>query len=158
MKDDSLAFWRRVILIDFPYTFTGEQVDLDIIEKLTVERELSGLLNLALDRRARLRKRGQFSYSSTPEQTRERYMLRSDSVAMFIEEKCFIGQDDWGAVEIGKEDFYHAYCTYTRSKQLTPVTKSRFGRMLKDRLGSRIGEGQNKFHHNVWRGISLKTG
>jgi len=157
VKEDTEAFWRRVILIDFSYRIDPSKVVLNYWKELATDSELSGLLNLALERRARIRKRGRLSYSLTPAETRERYMLRSDSIGMFIEEQCILDQDDWGAAEIGKDELYQAYCSYCRSRHIMPATKIKFGRSLKEHLGRQISEGQDKNHRNVWRGITVKS-
>ena len=44
-KDDTSAFFRRWILINFPYTFEGVNCDKKILEKLTTEKELSIYVN-----------------------------------------------------------------------------------------------------------------
>src|SRR5208283_2759033 len=53
--EDSYAFWRRWILIEFPNQFGDDKKDPEILNKLTAEAELSGLLNWALEGLARLR-------------------------------------------------------------------------------------------------------
>jgi len=49
-NEDTLALWRRFIIIDFPNTFPDDTADKHLLDKLTTEAELSGLLNLALKR------------------------------------------------------------------------------------------------------------
>ena len=45
--DDDPAFWRRVKIVKFSRTFSDEEIDPDLKEKLTKEK--SGILNLLLD-------------------------------------------------------------------------------------------------------------
>jgi putative DNA primase/helicase len=77
-NDDTTAFFRRWIIIVFPNEFKpGEGADPHILEKLTTEREFSGLLNKVLDALKRLLEKGQFSHSKTTEEIREDYIRKS---------------------------------------------------------------------------------
>jgi len=81
--DNSEAFFRRWIIIVFPNVFTGEDADPQILDKLTTEEELSGLLNLALTGLKRLLKNGVFSHSKTTEEIKEDYIRKSSPIAAF---------------------------------------------------------------------------
>jgi putative DNA primase/helicase len=78
------AFSRRWILIPFPNTFENNQ-DKDLIEKLTTEAELSGLLNLALKGLKRLLENGEFSNYKSVDATQKEYVLNSNPVQAFLD-------------------------------------------------------------------------
>ena len=47
-EDKSYAYFRRWIILFFENVFEGDNNDTKLIEKLTTDEELSGLLNLSL--------------------------------------------------------------------------------------------------------------
>lgn len=126
-SDDSLAFWRRWILVEFPRQFRPEERDINLISKLTTDQELSGLLNLAIKGLKRLREQGDFSYGTTPEDVAKTYKIMSDSVQSFLsEEYCQYGND----LYIGVDDLYNYYETFCRIYKLNKKDKVSFGRRL----------------------------
>lgn len=48
-KDASDAFFRRWVIITFPFTFEGVADNKELIKELTTDEELSGLLNIAIE-------------------------------------------------------------------------------------------------------------
>lgn len=85
--DDTVAFYRRWKIIEFPHTFTGSDADPNILEKITTSEELSGLLNIALDAVERLLERGEFYKSEKIEERKRRYIRASNPVQAFVEDK-----------------------------------------------------------------------
>jgi len=53
--EDTTAFFRRWIIIQFPHTFDSAKADKDLPKKLTTAEEFSGILNFALEGLNRLR-------------------------------------------------------------------------------------------------------
>jgi putative DNA primase/helicase len=88
IDDEGYAIWRRAVIIEFPNKFEGENRDPDLLDKLTVPEELSGLLNLAVEKLRILRERGDFSYNPSWKRTRKKYTVMSDPVAAFVEKEC----------------------------------------------------------------------
>jgi putative DNA primase/helicase len=60
-EDESDAFFSRLIIINFPNQFLGDKADPSLIDKLTTEEELSGLLKLILKRLPGVLTRGIFT-------------------------------------------------------------------------------------------------
>jgi putative DNA primase/helicase len=56
--DETDAFFARLIIINFPNQYLGDKADPYLIEKLTTEQELSGLLEVVLKRLPRVLKNG----------------------------------------------------------------------------------------------------
>ena len=96
--DFSRGFWERWILFEFPYTFvkkeiydslseedkkTHKLIDVFIIDKLTKEEELSGLLNESINGLHRLLKQKDFSYSIGVEEVKKFWVRKSDSFTAF---------------------------------------------------------------------------
>jgi putative DNA primase/helicase len=88
--EDNLAWYRRLIMLDFPHIFspdsTEHKEDKNLKSKLIVETEMSGYLNYALDGLERLMKNQEFSDRMSIEETRKSYIKKSDSCKAFISE------------------------------------------------------------------------
>ncbi len=152
--DDSYAFYRRWILINFPNTFEGKQCDPHLLKKLTTPEELSGMLNYALEGLFRLLKNNGFSYSKTVEQTREQYKTLSDPIYSFVQE--FIGTDTTGYIE--KEDVYNKYLNWCKEKDLPVTPKNMFSQDLNKHVPnmrpgrkSINGRQERVYHYICWK-------
>jgi P4 family phage/plasmid primase-like protien len=83
--EDTVAFWRRWIIIQFPRIFEGNKENRNLLEELTTPEELSGFLNFALVGLARLRANGwAFSNAKSTEEVRQEYIRRSSPVQAFV--------------------------------------------------------------------------
>ena len=69
-------------------------INKNLIQELTTEEELSGLLNLALQTLPKVLKEG-FSYKKSIEEVRELYTKVSDPVAAFVMEKVETDPESW---------------------------------------------------------------
>ena len=94
------SFWERWILLEFPYTFTDQRTidkakgtpresslklrDPDIIERIISEKEMTGLLNFAIEGLHRLLKQGNYSYKHDPDEVKSLWMRKSDSFGAFF--------------------------------------------------------------------------
>jgi putative DNA primase/helicase len=100
--DYSDGFWERWVLMEFPYKFVDQVVydsgkeeerkmwkirDLNVIDKISTPEEMSGFLNLALERLKRLLKNKRFSYSMGTEEVKNRWIRNSDSFMAFCMER-----------------------------------------------------------------------
>jgi len=86
IDDDSHGMWRRINVIEFPRTFTDEDMDVDLADKL--KEELPGIFNWALVGLNRLKSNNfRFTKSDSIEKANRRYRKRNSSVQSFIEDK-----------------------------------------------------------------------
>ena len=120
--DSTDAFFRRWIIIVFPKIFKGDSCDPNILEKLTVPEELSGLLNIALEGLKRILENGGFSYSKSMEETREDYIRKSDPLAAFIMD-CV--EEDQSSILL-KQPLYSLFAFYCRQNDLPAVNRDTF--------------------------------
>lgn len=153
-SDDSHAFWRRWIIINFPNTFTGKLEDPFMLEKITTKDELTGLLNLALKGLKRLLKQNGFSYNLSTAQVREDYIRKSDSVKAFIMDCLEIGGDK----PIPKKGLYKVYADYCKTYKLPALTYQTFCGKLITEFGSKIGESHPRLDGKqvaCWTNIKL---
>lgn len=133
-EEQSYAFWRRIVWLDFPNSFEGKKADPFILSKLTMPGELSGLLNIALVGLKRLFSNGDFSYNITPAQVAEKYVAASDSTSVFINECC--GYDSEQA--INSAQFYDMYRAYCKGEGLPARDQRLFGRDIARICGKRV--------------------
>lgn len=154
VEDDSNAFFRRWVIVDFPNKFDEERDDKQILLKLTTADELSGFLNLALKGLQRVLANG-FSYHKKTEEIREAYLKASDSIFFFIK-KCVI---DDGVSFVGKDELYSAYTAFCRKWKIPATSRDKFSKDIHKHVrvenyrptvdGERI---------QAWRGIKLLEG
>jgi putative DNA primase/helicase len=123
VEDDSNAFFRRWIIINFPFKFEGEKADTKILEKLTTPEEMSGFLNLILAGLKRVLDKG-FSYKKTTEEIREDYIRSSDPIGAFILDCVIQSSEDF----IEKDKLYNSYVNYCKVKKFPVVDKNVFSK------------------------------
>jgi len=151
--DDTIAFFRRLIIIPFPKTFDESKADPDLFEKLTRPEELSGILNWAIEGLKRLiENHFRFSYHKSVEEIMELYTRASDPVKSFLDEQTVEDPNAW----IPKQEFYSAYVDYVNSHKLaSPLSQTTFFRnLLKYR--KLATEHKNVKGQRVWVYIGLR--
>jgi len=153
-RDCTRAFYRRWLIIIFPFIFEGSQKDPNLINKLTTAQELSGLLNLALATLKRLMDQGDFTRSSTSEEMARLYERLSNPVTAFLEGCCII--DSAEGIFTPKQALYTTFKLYVQENKLPPLTETAFSKEIKQ--SPRIGEQRLKIEGErvyCWSGIKL---
>ena len=149
--DNTMAFFRRIILIPCPNRFTiGVNADERLIEKLTTKEELSGLLNKAIAGLQQLLKNHTFSNSSSAEEIEEEYQRMSNPVFGFFHGWCKIDVEEYTP----KPELFAEFCEYCKEKKVVPLSEKRFIDQM--RLLTKMEDGRRgKFRHQqrVWLGI-----
>ncbi|MGB7901438.1 MAG: phage/plasmid primase, P4 family [Halobacteriota archaeon] len=132
-KDQTPAFFDRWLLIELPYRFVDDpqskyekKRDPHLLEKLTTDKELSGVLNIALDGLDRLLANGQFTASNASERVKELWIARTDSLQSFADKRASAKNGYF----VSKDDLYEAYQGYCDEHDLNPVDKSVVGTRL----------------------------
>jgi putative DNA primase/helicase len=152
--DDTDAFFRRIVIVDFPHQFTGERCDPDILEKLTSESELSGLFNWAVIGLERLQIRKTFSVSLSAEETARDYKKKSSPIQAFLMDMIEKSPNS----SIPKEELYDAYTQYCDENELTVLEKGPFGKKLRTHA-PHITEKQGRHGEKrirMWVGIAFR--
>jgi P4 family phage/plasmid primase-like protien len=126
--DDGYAYFKRWIILHFERVFSGEDKDVNLIDKITTEQEKSGILNLALAALRRLIKNGGFAGTDDIETVREDYIKNSADVERFLMEKCDITK----SVEdrIICRDLWGVYLSYCKDLGITSKDDKTFGMEL----------------------------
>jgi len=184
-RDETDAFFRRWVIISFPFQFLPAETvsrmlaegefegggkaatsniriavpQENLLAEMTSPRELSGVLNWALEGLKRLIDHGfHFSSELTIEETHEKYLALSNTVHAFVSEECEITGDPTDKID--KDELYKAYAAYCKKKNLAPLSYSWFFRKLLQESTliaqerPRAESGSRSF---VISGIKLKT-
>lgn len=123
VHDQSFAFFRRWIMIEFPVSFSG-RADRRLPEKLRAE--LPGILNWSLEGLRDLRDEGGFEVDANAEALKEDWRRRSDSLRWFVEE-CVLTDP---AGDIAKEEFVRIYERFCQMKSVRTKDRGQVGREL----------------------------
>jgi len=163
------AFWQRWTLIQFPNRFLSEKEynaltpeekenarigNPKLINEITEENELNGLLNFAIEGLERLEQKRDFSQSKLARDTKKTWERLSNSVASFIEDKI---ETDWDSYII-KSDFLKEYQHYCKTHKISVLSDKAIKSTLKDSLG--ISEGRpysDGSQLSVWNNIKWKN-
>lgn len=168
--DISPAFWNRWIILEFPYTFKSQKeidsmptserlnvklMDEEIINKITTEEEMSGLLNWSLDGLDNLLKQRDFSYSKSVNDVRDFWIRKSDSFMAFcLDELDF----DNGESFIEKKELRKAYNDYCKFHKI----KSQGDKSIANSLNIHFGITEDRKwvdseQKHVWEGVCFKS-
>ena len=160
VPEDSTAYFRRWLIIEFPYSFEGsDKEDKDLKEKIISDpAEMSGFLNWALEGLRRLRSNGwHFSNGKTVETVREDYIVRSDPYKAFALH-C-IKEEANG--EAKKDDLYQAYRDHCVIHKVAIRSRDAFFKNFKDQFRPgllsdyRPSKEENPERPRMFKGISL---
>ena len=161
--DDTIAFHRRFLIIQFLNTFRegDENTDINLIDKLTTQEELGGLFNLAVKRLKELLERGKFDNEPTIEEKRETYIKKSNPIQYFAE--WFVEKDleAW----ISKAGLYNEYVNLCMKLEKTPTASNVFSKEARRFLPyimeykkTLTGSDSSKKHRVTgWKGIRVLT-
>jgi putative DNA primase/helicase len=135
VTDTSHGMWRRIWLIEFPRTFSEEEMDRDLESKLI--GELSGIFNWALEGYRRLRERKfRLMESQSMKLVKQDYRREMDSVRAFANECLMKTKDSNDKVKFGTAyQVYIAFCKNDGKKE--PEKKTDFKKVLKE-LGYKV--------------------
>ncbi|MCD6256013.1 MAG: hypothetical protein J7J44_07060, partial [Deltaproteobacteria bacterium] len=148
VREDTYAFWRRWVIIEFPNTYPPDSTLFDRLKK-----EIPGFLKIVLKTMKWIRENGLIETHNI-EKMMDMWKRRSSSVYAFVQDMCVVSQD----AEIPKDELYSAYVDYCDENDFDAVKKNSFGmqlpsyarvRSVQKRIGGR--------RIRVWQGIRLKN-
>lgn len=166
-KDQSDGFFRRIIILEFPYKFLpAEQFakatekekkwvklrDTKHLDKMTTDAELSGVLNFALDGVERLEKNDCFSYSKSIDEVRQMWIRKSSSFEAF----CLEQVDEDASGVVSKDELRREFALYCKTHKLKTVSDLNIKIVLANKYGCSdkyITMGYDRQY--VWEGIKL---
>lgn len=150
VKDnDDLAYFGRWINLKFDNI--PEKIDPFLRAKLWTEKEMSGILNWALEGLYRLLKKGKFSYDKTSEEVKQSMEISGVPLVAFSLE---VLEQKNGAI-IDKEEMYKVYTKWCNDNEKPRLTKENLGRQLTKYCNYIISVKHKK---RVWQNAILKGG
>jgi len=147
-RDDTKAFYRRWVLINFPNEFPPDKADPDLLSKLTTDSELSGFFNWAMEGLYRLLSNGRFSHSKTTEEVKEQYERLSNSLLAFVKDCLEVDQNG----TVTKSELFSAYAEYCRQYNLPVKSKTSVGRELAEHIPV---TSSNRGKERTWVGVRI---
>lgn len=168
--DYSDGFWDRWVLLEFPYKFVDQKEfdaasvkdrknfkirDDDIINKITTNEEMSGLLNKSLLGLHRLIDNNSFSYSKGTKEIKDTWIRKSDSFMAF----CLDNIDEDALGSITKKDLRQKYVKYCREHRLPGSSDKGIKITLQEMFGvideyiTSLGSSNQEW---CWMGIKFK--
>jgi len=152
---DDDAYFDRWLIWVIENVVTPEKRDSSLINKLTTDEELSGLLNWSLNGLQRLYSNNKFSNERPSEENKDIMVQNSNTLAKFAAEHLEFA----AGKKITKDEMYNLYCDFC-SKQnpiLSPVSKRKVGDNLHSIVSyiSDSRDGKNRYWNNVkWVEVS----
>lgn len=148
VDDSSFAFWRRWAIIDFPFTF---KVDPTLIDRLATQQNLSGYLNLVIDKMNRIEKYG-LTRSNKVENAMNTWKKRSNSAYAYVTDML-----EKSATEFIKYDtLYNLYLNYCEEQDFTALGKPKFTMEL-EKIGAVLGHAtEAQARVKIVKGVKLK--
>jgi putative DNA primase/helicase len=129
--DDTDAWFRRLIIINFERQFLGDNEDRNLIEKLTNEEELSGLLNELLARLPKVLQNGiRPTTNKILAETYDKYVMSSNPVRYFLDNAVAISSKNEDHVP--KDKMYDSYFWFCKEKKLATESEQSFSRKMTD--------------------------
>ncbi|WP_369425689.1 DUF5906 domain-containing protein, partial [Methanothrix sp.] len=162
--DNSRGVMRRLVKLDFPYTFgygpKDRPKDPQWGEFLTRPEHLAGVLWLALLRGPSLWKSKEIYRRKSEDQTREEHARQRYHLEYFCNECLSTYPPEFGqAGSVTVDQAYNEYLEYCRLFSVpVPANQIRFGRYIKDRFGvvSSVAKIDGK-SQRVYQGVYLVT-
>lgn len=118
------GYFRRLLIVEFPNKFGegGLPKDPNIMDKLTTDSELSGLLNHSLNGLRRLEYSGNFTTNQSTQEAIEEYKKNANPLHYFVEECCIVDEES----SCDKQMLYDKYTGWCHSSGSKPLGKIRF--------------------------------
>ncbi len=142
------AIWRRIHFVPYMVSFSEEQQDKRLLEKLLDER--SGILNWMIQGCLKWQSNG-LNPPDTVVQAVAAYRAEEDVFGRFLEEMCVIGPD---YDELSNE-LFNTYEQWRFINNEEQFSKTKFGRVLTERG---FVSARNSYGLTIRKGLKLKSG
>jgi putative DNA primase/helicase len=141
-EDLTDAFFRRILIINFVQQFFAEKEDVHLIDKLSTDDELSGLLYELLSRLPRILSDGlKKTTSESIAQTYDKFTRGSNPVKYFVEKTLLYPA---AGSKIPKLDLYQKFEEFCRDFGLAPESQQSFSRKLSEEHHLEVKRGRIK--------------
>ena len=123
IRDNSNGMWRRIRVLEFERTFSGENRDDDLPDKL--REEYPGILNWAIQGSLMWQREG----LKEPEkilQATNAYRTEMDVISLFLED-CTVNEEE---IQVGSAALFEAYMRWCDQNNEFKMTHTMFGRKM----------------------------
>ena len=151
--DFSNAFYRRWIILEFPNNFKGSEININLLDEITTESELKGILNWAIQGLQRLLENKKFSVDESSEELAEKWERLSSPVEWFLSKFVEETGDKTDCIE--KTALYEKFIEFP---EVPAMSTTAFNKAIQ-RLCKKCWPGQRSSSENdetkpkVWRGM-----
>jgi putative DNA primase/helicase len=128
-SDQTYAYFKRWLVFLFDKIFQGEDKDINLIDKLSTDEELSGLLNLAIIGLRYLIKENSFLRVDDVNTVQREYNKNANVMEDFLDNQCRTDLTDRNNYTICR-DLYHSYILHCKHSNKPPVSDNVFGSHL----------------------------
>jgi phage/plasmid-associated DNA primase len=157
--EDEDAFYKRWLVVSFNLRknciFCGEKIEKDVklLEKLTTDEELSGLLYLAVVAAQRLLLKGRFTKSPDIETVREEYERKANPVKAWASARCILYEE----YETDKDRIQEDFEDYCYRNKLPAFNRVHLARELTSLYNVRdVKKGPRGNQKHMWKGVALR--
>jgi phage/plasmid primase, P4 family, C-terminal domain len=144
------AYFRRWILLKFPYTFEGDKADKNLLQKITTAEEMSGLFNKCIVALRGLLARCEYSYDMSTDDVMKLYKINSDPIAAFADEMVVYSEKD--TLKAKMLDEYTLWC---QKNNIEPVHPNVFSKRFV-KLGYTTGRESTGERRTTWQNCVIK--
>jgi P4 family phage/plasmid primase-like protien len=154
IDDNTPAMERRLLVIDFPNSFTGSDEKMDYAKNFIGKHGLAGIFNWAFEGLQRLYNNGwQFTPSKWQVRAKEDMMRQAHPVTSFLAEWTKFSSSAF----LGKNILYEGYENYCNQYNIVGMDENIFTREVKRQNGVMLVRNQGiKGRPTQWRGICFK--
>lgn len=159
VNEEREAFFQRWLVVDFVNSFRGtDRENKNLIDEITTDEELSGLLNIVMDRMSKLLSNdGVFKNAPNGSELKQTWKEHANSVESFINNQIVFEQESI----IVKNDLYNIYVLFCRKRNFIPLTDKTFSARLKRSMNlvDKIEDTVLKIHGKtvrVWKNVKVK--
>jgi P4 family phage/plasmid primase-like protien len=157
--EDEDAFYKRWLVVSFNLRknciFCGEKIEKDVklLEKLTTDEELSGLLYLAVVAAQRLLLKGRFTKSPDIETVKEEYERKANPVKAWASARCILYEE----YETDKDRIQEDFEDYCYRSKLPAFNRVHLARELTSLYNVRdVKKGPRGNQKHMWKGVALR--
>ncbi len=146
INDD--AYYERWMPLCFDNQIPKKEQDKFIFEKITTNKELSGIINWALEGLDRLLNNGRFSYNKDSNEIKLIMQRQNNPLISFVFE--VLEHEDGNRVS--KEMMYQVYSKWCQKKKVPRLSKEQLGRNLAKYTNYIIAKGGKE---RVWENVKI---
>jgi len=158
VSEQTMAFFQRWIVLDFVKIFRGtDEENKELLEELTTDEELSGVLNVVMKRMPKLlSKEGAFKNAPSGSELKRTWKDHANSVESFSNNEIKIEE----GVRIRKKNIFQIYLIYCEKNNFRALSERTFSQRFKENLASVVKDSvykENGLSVRYWVNINLKN-